>query len=122
VIITRIAANADGESFFEDVDLEMTTAIVAQGVPPMQMSAPLPLTAAFFVEQPAAATDWQAHVAPRRQLVLVISGRVAVETTDGARREFGPGEFVLAEDTTGRGHLTIPLTADIQFLIAPLAG
>jgi hypothetical protein len=122
VIITRIVANADGESRFDDVELEMTAAIVADGVPPMHMSGPLPVTAAFFVEQPAGATDWRAHVAPRRQLVLVISGRVAVETTDGVRREFGPGEFVLAEDTTGRGHLTIPLTGDIRLLIAPLAG
>lgn len=121
MIVTKIAVNGDGESYFEDVELEMTTAIVADGVPSMRVSRPVPVTAAFFVEQPAGATDWKAHVAPRRQFVLVISGRMAVETTDGTRREFGPGDFVLAEDTTGRGHLSTPLTADIRLMMLPLA-
>jgi quercetin dioxygenase-like cupin family protein len=48
--------------------------------------------------------DW--HPAPRRQLVVILRGRLEVETSDGARREFGPGDARLIEDTRGRGHVT----------------
>jgi hypothetical protein len=121
VRVTKLATSRDGESYFEDIELEMHTATVAEGVPPMRVSSPVPVTAAFFVEPPAGATAYKVHVTPRRQFVLVISGRVAVETTDGERREFAPGDVVLAEDTTGRGHLTVPLTADVRLMMVPLA-
>lgn len=119
--VTRIATSRDGESYFDDVELEMHTAVVAEGVPPMRVSPPVPVTAAFFVEPPPESSDYKAHVTPRRQFGLVISGRMAVETTDGERREFGPGDFVLAEDTTGRSHLSVPLTADVRLMMVPLA-
>ena len=65
------------------------------------------------------AADWERHVAPRRQWVILLRGRIAVEVSDGERREFGPGSIVLAEDTEGRGHISTPLTDDVMFVMIP---
>jgi hypothetical protein len=94
--------------------------LVEFGGIPLLVSGPFPVHAALFVAQPKDATDWLAHVAPQRQWVILLSGRVAV-TTDGERREFIPGDVILAEDTTGQGRLSTPLTADVTFVMIPVA-
>jgi hypothetical protein len=38
--------------------------------------------------------------------VVVLRGVIEVEVADGTSRRFGPGDLVLATDTTGRGHIT----------------
>lgn len=48
--------------------------------------------------------DW--HPAPRSQYVVTLSGQGEIEAGDGTVRRFGPGDVMLAEDTTGRGHIT----------------
>jgi hypothetical protein len=48
--------------------------------------------------------DW--HPAPRRQFVVTLSGNAEVEASDGEVRQIGPGTVMLAEDTTGKGHIT----------------
>jgi quercetin dioxygenase-like cupin family protein len=45
-------------------------------------------------------------VAPRRQYVITLSGRGEVELIDGTKIELGPGSVDLAEDLTGKGHIT----------------
>ncbi len=63
--------------------------------------------------------DW--HNAPDRQLVAVLSGRLEVETTDGACRQWGPGGLFFADDTTGRGHRTRVLEGPARLLFVRLA-
>lgn len=46
--------------------------------------------------------DW--HTAPRRQLVVTLSGESEVELEGGRKLRLGPGHILLAEDTTGQGH------------------
>ncbi|MGI5205547.1 hypothetical protein ACQEU6_28700 [Spirillospora sp. CA-108201] len=36
----------------------------------------------------------------------MLRGTIEVTFTDGDRRRFGPGDLVLATDTTGSGHVT----------------
>jgi quercetin dioxygenase-like cupin family protein len=48
--------------------------------------------------------DW--HNAPRRQYVITLAGRVEIGLGDGSLHRFGPGEGILAEDLTGKGHTT----------------
>ncbi len=73
----------------------------------------------WFVEQTPDSADWDHHVAPRRQWVICMRGRASVTATNGDVREFGPGDVLLAEDTTGRGHLSTPLTEDFAFVMIP---
>ena len=53
------------------------------------------LTPGFFA-------DWHNADVPR--YVVTISGRAEVEVAGGQRFEARPGEIVLAEDLTGKGH------------------
>jgi hypothetical protein len=46
------------------------------------------------------------HPAPRRQFIVNLSGAVEITASDGEVRVFGPGSIMLAEDTTGKGHIS----------------
>jgi quercetin dioxygenase-like cupin family protein len=51
-----------------------------------------------------ATEDW--HPAPRRQFMFCLRGIVEVPAGDGEKRRLRPGEFLLLEDVTGKGHRT----------------
>jgi hypothetical protein len=55
-------------------------------------------------------SDW--HAAPSKRFVMVLSGVMEVEVSDGQRRKFGPGSVNLVTDTAGRGHRTNVLGSD----------
>lgn len=64
--------------------------------------------------------DW--HPAPQRQIVLVLTGGLAMEYGDGTRASVLPGEFLVGEDLLGRGHKTRALLgAERLSLFAHLA-
>ena len=66
-------------------------------------SAKLPTVETSFAEtEPSGEPTW--HTAPNRQLVLTLGGTLEFETSQGATFSIGPGDVLLAEDTTGRGH------------------
>jgi hypothetical protein len=48
--------------------------------------------------------DW--HSASRRQIVVTLSGESEVEVEGGRKIRLGPGHILLAEDTTGQGHIS----------------
>jgi hypothetical protein len=98
--IVRIYTGADGRSHFEDVPVELAD-LGGAG----RISARWPGPGVQFREVDG---DYHLdfHVAPRRQLVVNLSGSVAIEVGGGERRVFGPGSILLAEDTTGQGHIS----------------
>lgn len=96
----RIYADDDGESHFEDVNVAMDEQ--ARG---SDLSVLYPATGVIFRRSPADQfIDW--HPAPRRQFVVTLSGTAEIEASDGEVRTIGPGTVMLAEDTTGKGHIT----------------
>jgi quercetin dioxygenase-like cupin family protein len=77
---------------------------VEPGSPPSP-DAPLPASSVYFREfAPGTFLDW--HPAPRRQVVVLLSGQLENECGDGQVRRFGPGDARIIEDTTGGGHTT----------------
>ncbi|MGD2168371.1 MAG: hypothetical protein PVF63_09700 [Gammaproteobacteria bacterium] len=48
--------------------------------------------------------DW--HPSPQRMFVFGLEGEVEMTASDGTTRVVRPGEMLLLEDTSGRGHLT----------------
>lgn len=96
----RIYAGPDGESHFEDVEVELTP-----GGGASELSALIPATGIIFRRSaPDQYLDF--HVAPRRQFVITLAGEAEVEASDGEVRHIGPGTVMLAEDITGKGHIT----------------
>lgn len=102
---TRLYADADGESHFEDVSVELSSVDFAPPAPPLDVSSPTPADQYVFFRAPAGWDgDW--HPAPRRQLFVGIAGEFEVETSDGEVRRFGAGDVALLEDVSGKGHGT----------------
>ena len=98
--ITRVYAGEDGESHFEDLEV----ALEDRG-PVGRLSELVGATGILFRETDG---DYALgfHNAPRRQYVINLVGSVEIEVGDGRKRRLGPGEILLAEDTTGRGHIS----------------
>jgi hypothetical protein len=98
--ITRLYTGRDGESHFEEVDIPLHDQDGAE-----RKSELMKATGIIFRETSGEYDhDW--HNAPRRQFVISLVGQVEIVVGDGTRREFGPGDIMLAEDTTGRGHVS----------------
>ena len=92
----RLYTGDDGQSHFEELDLP---AGPVHGSPTQAATG-----IRFRRAEPGEFIDW--HPAPRRQYVITLSGHGEIEVGDGTVRRFGPGDVVLAEDLTGKGHLT----------------
>lgn len=96
--VTRLYTGTDGRSRFEDIDVDLPIASEIG-----RMSEKLEATGIVFRENDETYDlDW--HPAPARQYVITLEGQVEVEAGDGTKRIFGPGDVMLAEDTTGQGH------------------
>ena len=98
--IIRLYADADGESHFEDVQVEYVEETKSG-----RLSAFIPAKGLFFRQVPGNYDlDW--HNAPRRQYIINLDAGVRITASDGEVREIGAGEVLLVEDTTGHGHLS----------------
>ena len=101
----RLYAGEDGETRFEEVEVELTVQDFAPPALPFDMSPPLEVQRVIFGSFPAG-YEGDRHVAPRRQFAFQFTGELEVEGGQGRRRIFGPGSIALVEDTTGAGHIT----------------
>jgi hypothetical protein len=100
---TRLFADADGESHFAEIAVDLHLAEFASDAPPMGMSASMAASESAFIGGPAGWTgDW--HVSSARNLFVVISGEWEIEASDGTIRKFSSPDVLLAEDTSGKGH------------------
>ncbi|WP_300268348.1 hypothetical protein [Microbacterium sp.] len=116
---TRIVCNADGGSEFVDDEMILTQQHIADGLPPMAACG-LPSSAGTMYIR-SAELDGAPHTAPRRQWVVMLRGVMEVQVTDGSRRQFGPGDLLIAEDTTGRGHVSVAVgKPPFEALFVPL--
>ena len=98
--VTRIFTGEDDQSHFEDVDIDLAD-YGASG----KISDPWPAKSVMF-RTVSGSYDLDFHTAPRRQLVVNLTGSVEIEVGDGTKRLLGPGSILLAEDTTGQGHIS----------------
>ncbi len=98
--VTRLYTGADQQSHFEDYEVDMD-----DHGPIGHLSARHPVTSLIF-RHTDADYDFDWHNAPQRQYIVILEGGLDVEIGDGTRRRFGPGDIVLAEDTTGQGHIS----------------
>ena len=97
--VTRIYTGDDEMSHFEDLDIPLTGSAMGQ------LSGPIATDAVFF-RTTRDVGDLDLHVAPRRQFVIHLTGRVEIETGHGDKRQFGVGDVLLADDTPGQGHIS----------------
>jgi hypothetical protein len=94
----------DGGSRFEDVNIALTEQPISPGVPPMFVGSMSGGASVVFLR--STEFDSEPHPAPREQWVVMLRGAIEVESSDGTRRRFEPGDFLFVADVTGRGHIT----------------
>ena len=102
---------ADGASFFD-----RKTMPYVYGGPEGQETADLALKSFQFVlAQGTLDYDW--HPAPQRQIVLVLTGGLAMDYGDGSHCDVTPGGFLIGEDTDGKGHITRAINGQARFSV-----
>ena len=98
--ITRVYSDSNGDSHFEDIEIPLKEAGKIG-----KLSDVLPATGVIFREvEPS--YDWNFHTAPQKQYIILLDGKIEIETSLGEKRIFKAGEVLLVEDTTGKGHKT----------------
>jgi Cupin domain. len=101
----RIYPDPNGVTHFDTIRVEQSRKAGAPPAAPFYLSADNPaLMYRFYSFEPG----WvgELHPAPARQFLILLSGKVEMETGDGQIRQFRPGDIVLLEDTWGKGHIT----------------
>ncbi len=99
----RLYADEHGESHAEEIEAAFVPMDFAPPAPPLEVSAPVDSTRHHFLRFPA---GWDSgfHPSPRRQVFVVLSGEVEGTTSDGTTMSLVPGDVLLMEDTSGKGH------------------
>lgn len=98
--ITRLYSGTDGKSHFEDLDVPLGPNKAGE------QQSELIKTTGLVLRETSGEFDLDWHNAPRRQFVITLAGEGEITVGDGTSRRFGPGDIMLAEDTTGQGHIT----------------
>ncbi len=101
----RIYATPDGETHLEERTISARSALG-------------PLTGLRAMSYSPSSVGFHGVNAP--MFVINLTGELDVEVSDGTRRRVGPGDLVLLQDTTGKGHAT-KLLGPVTCLFMPVA-
>ena len=114
--ITRLYTGPDGKTKLEEYDVPLNAQ--DRGT---DLSATVAVTSLNFRRtNQDYSLDW--HTAPRRQFVVTLAGESEIELEGGRKVRLGPGNILLAEDTTGQGHISRAVAGkDRTSLTIPLA-
>lgn len=100
VRVTRIYTGEDGQTHAEEIDWPLGPPRGAT-----ELSEAIPIESVQFRRtSPDYLLDF--HTAPRAQFVITLSGQSEIELGDGTTIFLSPGHILLAEDTTGQGHIS----------------
>ena len=118
ITLTRLYAGPDGQAHAEKTEVKMLPSTIRAG---LEESEPLKISGARFYRWPPGYV-WEWHNAVRSQYVITVSGRGEVELSGGQKISLDPGRIILAEDVTGKGHITRSSgSEDLVLLIVPFA-
>ena len=106
VTCLRIFADDEGETHMQEVEFALLPKEVFKDSLPLRLSETLASSGCSFCRVPTGMREVGWHNPPRRKLVIWLTGEVEFETSDGDVRRLSPGSVVLAEDTTGKGHIS----------------
>jgi quercetin dioxygenase-like cupin family protein len=117
--IVHFTSASDGGSQFVEIDLPIDNASTDAFGNTVRRSAILPAQSTIVTEMPEGLyQDW--HPASRRQLLVVLSGTLEVETSDGRKHRCSSGEVFLADDVGSHGHRTRTIGGPARVLFVHL--
>lgn len=97
----HLYSGKDGQSRF--VDLALGEADYRPPAPLTFVSHAFKASGLQFVRLPGGWTG-EAINPPERQFLICLEGHIEVTVGSGEKRTFGPGDRILMEDVTGKGH------------------
>ena len=99
---TRLYADANGESHFEEIEIELTSTDYAPPAPPLDLSSFTPATQFGFMRAQAGwASDW--HPSLREICFSCSAANGKLRPATASSGALLPGAL-LVEDTRGKGH------------------
>jgi hypothetical protein len=114
VMITRFFTGPDGLTHAEEIDAKIAP---GGGVYNLLSNS----GAQIRRTPPGRVNDY--HTASRRQYVITLSGHAELVLSGGQTIQVGPGSIELAEDLTGKGHITRTVgTEDRIAILIPVTG
>jgi hypothetical protein len=117
--LIRLHATADGGSRFQEVEIPIIGPRPDQLGPAILQSNPWASPSIRFVELPVG-LDQSWHHAPTRRIVVVLSGKIEVGTSDDQKRQCIPGQAFIADDLVGKGHVTRVVDGPSRVMIVQL--
>ena len=116
IVVTRIYTGDDGKTHAENYEVPLNSPRGAT-----EMADPIAVANVQFRRTSSDYfIDW--HTAPRKQFVITLAGESEVEIGDGSKIRLSPGHILLAEDTTGQGHISRAIGSEDRIsLFLPLA-
>ncbi|MCG6901724.1 MAG: cupin domain-containing protein [Rhodobacter sp.] len=99
----RLFVGDDGESHIGEIEAQFSLVDYAPPAPALELADPVPASRHIMVRFPAG-WDSGLHPSPQRQLFVVLSGQIEGAASDGFVMRLGPGDVLLMEDTSGKGH------------------
>jgi hypothetical protein len=113
-MITRLFTGPDGLTHAEEIEVKFAS---GGGVYRLLANSGAELRST----PPGRTNDY--HTASRRQYVFTLSGHAELVLSGGQTIEVGPGSIELAEDLTGKGHITRTVGAEDRVVIlVPVSG
>jgi quercetin dioxygenase-like cupin family protein len=115
--VTRLFTGPDGQTHAGETEVKLMASITVAGEERSEM---FKASGTQLVRwSPGHVQDW--HHPSHRQYAVTLSGRGEIELGGGQKMRLDPGRIVLAEDLTGKGHITRTLgKEDWVFLLVPL--
>lgn len=118
--VTRFHATPDGGSRFQELEIPINQPRQDNFGFTLHQSNAWPSPGIRFVELPEN-LDQGWHHAPASQIVVVLAGEMEVGTSDGEKRRCAAGQAFIADDLTGKGHVTKVISgpAHVMFVELP---
>ncbi len=111
--IVRIYTGDDQQSHLEEFQVPMESSQYGK------FSKLFRTTGIIFREtEPGQLIDF--HTAPRRQFVVTLEGVAEIECGDGSIARLSGGDVLLADDTTGQGHISRDIEGPRRSLFIPV--
>jgi hypothetical protein len=100
VKVTRVYADAAGDSHFGELDIPLKDGGTIGRLSERQ------LVNNIIFRETDADYDYDWHCTPQRQYIVLLDGEIELKTSDGEKHRFRGGDILLVEDVSGRGHRT----------------
>ena len=118
MLVSRFFTSENGGSQYDNVEIPLASQTMDRwgNLTTMSERFTSPGVCIFEIAE-GSFQDW--HNAPQRQLCVVLNGVWEVETSDGERRSWKPGELFLPDDVKGKGHISRVLQGPVRILFVP---